>query len=137
MSRRFWRDASRKQVRYGGLCALARDVFVGGGIGEIRDQIEAGLSDSGADTIDESQLPDRRDKRFVVHQLLHFRKDRGAAFRVEFHCLLRGQCVDVGIAAIDICPALDDESVEASGGIPERARATLNEVLIGLVSPTL
>src|SRR6476661_2464888 len=55
---------------------------------------------------------------------------------VELRGLLRSQCVDVRIAAIDIGAAFDDEGVEAGSGIAERAGAALNKIFVGLVGPT-
>ena len=113
----------------GGLGALQGDVLVGRRVGVIRDRTKTRFSDSRPHAVDEGQLPDRCDKRFVVHQLLHFFQDRRATLVVELRGLLRSQCVDVGIAAVDIGPAFDDEGVEAGGGIAERTAAALNEVL--------
>src|SRR5947209_19593689 len=49
---------------------LDRNVLVGTGIGESRDQAEAGFADLRPVAVDEGQLPDRRDHGLLVHQLL-------------------------------------------------------------------
>ena len=95
------------------------------------------FSDPASDAVDKRQLPNGRDNRFVVHELLHLLQYHRPSLMVELRGLLRSQCVDVGIAAIDVGPALDNEGVEAGGGIAERAAAALDEVLISLVAPTL
>ena|SRR6266851_530553 len=48
------------------LAGLQRDVLIGSGIGEARDQPEAGFTDSRPVTIDEGELPDRRIHRALV-----------------------------------------------------------------------
>ena len=133
---RLFREVLRKLVA-APLCALDRDVFVWPGVGEIFYQVEPGLADSGADTIDERQLPDRRDHRFLVHQLLHLLEDRSPSLMVELCGLLGRQCVDIGVAAINVGPGFDDEGVKASGSIAERAGAALDEVLVRLVGSAL
>ena len=112
------------------LCALDRDVFVRPGVGEILDQIEPGHADPGSDAVDESQLPDRRERPTCRAPAAAFSEDRSPSLMVEFRGLLRTQRVDVGIAAIDVGPAFDDEGVEAGGGIAERTAAALDEVLV-------
>ena len=45
------------------MSALDRDVLVGRGIGDSRDQPEPGFADPRPDAVDERQLPDRREDR--------------------------------------------------------------------------
>ena len=55
--------------------------------------------------------------------------------RVELRRLLGEQRVDLGIAAIDVGAALDDERLQPGRGIAERAGAALDEVLELLLAP--
>src|SRR5690348_18022614 len=109
------------------LRALERDVLEGRGVGEARDQAESRLADTGADAVEEAQLPNWGVNRFLVDELLHLVEDRGALLVIEFVGLLRKELVDVGVAAIGVGAALDDERGQPRRRIPKGAARALND----------
>ena len=90
---------------------LYRDVLVGRGVDVARHQPEPRCTDPWADAIDEAQLPDRGVDGLFREELLHFFEDRGALCSVELGRLLRKKRVDIGVAAVAIDAAVDDESL--------------------------
>src|SRR6516164_10729897 len=58
------------------LCTLYRDVLVGCGVREPRDQAEPGFADPRSDAIEKSELPYRRKDSAFVKQLLHRSEER-------------------------------------------------------------
>src|ERR1700690_1249128 len=83
-----------------GLRRLQRYVLVGRCVGEERDQAEPGFPNTCADTVDESQLPDRGINRPLDHQLLNLEEDCLALPAIELYRLLVIQLVDVWVAAV-------------------------------------
>src|ERR1700731_4677208 len=78
------------------LSGFQRDLFIGAGVGEARDQAEAGLADPRSMTVDEGELPDRRVHRALVDDLLHLLEDRAALLLVELGALLLEHLVEIG-----------------------------------------
>jgi hypothetical protein len=96
----------------GGLGALQGDVLVGRGVGIIRDRTKTRFSDSRPHTVDEGQLPDRRDHRVLVNQLLDLVQGRLAMLVVQLCRLFLEKCVDVWVAPVGLGPALDDKGLD-------------------------
>ena len=132
MSRRFAVRPSSARSR-----ALDRDVFVGPGIGEIRDQAEPGLADPGPAPLIKASCQIGAKTDFSCTSCCICSRIAARSLMVELGGLLRRQCVDVGIAAIDVGAAFDDEGVEAGRGIAKGAGAALDEVLEFLVAAAL
>ena len=64
-----------------------------------------------------------------MDELLHPVKDGFAALSVHLPRLLLEQAVEIGIAAVDVGPAIHQEGLEARGGIAEGAARSLDEIL--------
>src|SRR5260370_42693938 len=82
------------------LAGFQRDVLIGPGICEGRDQTEPRLRDPRPIAVDEAQLPDRRIYRAFMHQLLDLVEDRLAALVVQLLRLLQEQGVDVWVITV-------------------------------------
>src|SRR3954462_6977373 len=89
------RKRSRSRAVMSPLSGFQRDVLVRAGIGEARDQPEAGFTDSRPVTVDEGELPDRRVHRAFVNDLLHLFEDRAALLLIEFGALLLEHLVEI------------------------------------------
>src|SRR5580704_19138175 len=109
--------------------ALERNVLERRGIGEIGDQTETRFTNPRPNAVDEGELPDRRDGRLFINQLLDFSECLAALLRVELDRLLLEQLIDVGIAAVRIGAAPDDERREPRRRVAEGAAAALDDVL--------
>src|SRR3954452_585971 len=109
------------QPTFAALCSLEREILEGCRIGEARDPAEGRLADPRAHPAEERQQPDRRVDCLLVHQALHLFEDRGPLLRVEFGGLLLVEFVDLGIAAINVGTAGDDERGEPRRRVAEGA----------------
>src|SRR5512133_3574001 len=96
------RERSRSRSATSPLSGFQRDVLVRSSIGEARDQPEAGFTDPRSVTVDEGELPDRREDCSLMDDLLHLFEDRAALLLIEFGGLLLEQLVEVRVAAISI-----------------------------------
>jgi hypothetical protein len=92
------------------------------------DQSEPRLVNPGPLATEESQLPDRRVDRILIHELLHTMQNLRSIRQIGLGNLTVEQFIDVGIAAIDIATALDYEGLHPHGGIAERSAASLDYV---------
>src|SRR6516162_876853 len=119
------------------LRALQGDVLVGGGVGEARDPAEPRLADSRSDAVDKSELPDRREDRPLINQLLHPVQDRLALLVVQLHRLLLVERVDIRVAAIDKRAALDDVGLEPGRGVAEGSGTGQYDIFEGLFRVSL
>src|ERR1700730_6104857 len=119
------------------LAGLQRDVLIGSGIGEARDQPEAGFTDPRSMAVDEGELPDRRKHRALVHDLLHLFEDRAALFLIEFGSLPLEHLVEIRVAAIGVSPTLDRHGFEPCRRVAEGAAATHDQVLVLLLGIAL
>ena len=61
-----------------------------------------------------------------MHQLLHPVEQRLALLVVELGGLLREQLVDLGVAAVNVGAALDDEGFQAGRGVAEGGAAAID-----------
>ena len=75
--------------------------------------------------------------RALVYHPLDLRDDLGPPLVVELDSLLLEQRVDVGVAAVRVGAAADDEGGQAGRRIAEGAARPLNDVLVLLVAPGL
>src|ERR1043166_9021425 len=100
------------------------EIFVGSRIREAGNQAEPGFLDARTVAVEEGELPQMRDDRPLVHELLDLVQHRLALRVVEFGRLLREQGVDIGIAAVGIDAALRDEGLDPGGRVAEGAAAT-------------
>src|SRR5436190_11375456 len=114
--------------------ALQAEVFVGRGIGMAGDQVEGGLVYPWSLAVEEAELEQRRVHRALVHDLLHAVQQLDALGLVGRLGLLGEQLVDIGIAAIDIGAALDDEGLHPGRGVAEGAAAALDQVAVFLLA---
>lgn len=93
-----------------------------------RDKPEARFPDARPHPVEKRQLPDGRVHDLVGDELLDLVQHGLAPLAIRLGGLFLEQPVDVRIAAVDISPARDHESVEARGGIAEGAAGGLDEV---------
>src|SRR5262249_23764061 len=105
------------------------EVFVRGGVRVVGDQSQARFGDAGAVAVDECQLPDRRDRRLVVDELLDPVQDGFALLRIHLACLLADEPFDIGVRPVGEGAARRHEGVEPGGGIAERTARGLDDVL--------
>src|SRR5437763_3146355 len=117
--------------------ALYRDVLLGRGVGEAGDQTEGRRPDPRTDAVEKGELPDRREDRALVYELLHLVEERRALVAVQLGRLFLVQLVDVGVAAVNERSALYDISLEPGRGVAERRRAGLNHIAVGLLGIAL
>src|SRR6266853_1091182 len=96
---------------------LQGEVLERRGVGKAGDLSERSLADPGADAVEEGEFPERCEDRLLVDEKLHLFEDRGPLLRIELLGLLRVECVDVGIAAVDVGAVLDDEGSQSGRGI--------------------
>src|SRR5713101_2149527 len=111
------------------LSSLDRDVLVGPGVSEGRDEVEPGLADTRSERIEEGELPYRCVYRLVVDELLHLGQDPRAPVLGQFDRLFLEEFVDVGVAAVGIGAVLDDKGREPRCGIAEGTAAPADDVL--------
>src|SRR5437867_1652767 len=107
---------------------LEPQVLVRRGVGVVGDERQARLLHAWPVAIDEGELPDRRDHRLVVHELLDPLERRLALLPVHLARLLAEEPVDVRIAAVDVGAASGDERLEARRRVPEGRGAALDDV---------
>src|ERR1700736_4652292 len=119
------------------LFVCQREVLVGRRIGVPLDQAEPRFLDPRTDAVEEAQLPQRREHRALVHELLHLVQRRFAPTVIELGGLFGKQRVEVRIAAVDKGAALRDEGLEARGGVAEGAARALDQVLEALLGVSL
>src|SRR5437870_5180774 len=107
---------------------LEPQVLVRRGVGVVGDERQARLLHAWPVAIDKGELPDRRDHRLLVHELLDPLERRLALLPVHLARLLAEEPVDVRIAAVDVGAASGDERLEAGRRVPEGPGAALDDV---------
>src|SRR5215468_6562785 len=90
---------------------LELEVFVGRGVREPLDAVDAGILDARADAPQEGQLVDRHEHRPVVHDLLDLVEHGLALLPVELLRLTQVQVVDLGHRARGVDAALGHEGL--------------------------
>src|SRR4051812_28131656 len=98
-----------------------RDVFEWRGVDKARDQTKARLPDARSDPVDKGELPDRREDRLLINELLNFFEHCSTLLMVELAGLFGEQIVDIGITAVSIGATLDDKGGEAGRRIAKGA----------------
>src|SRR6516165_4805069 len=127
-SERGYRSEMYANLRNQVLGGFQGDILIGRRVWEARDQTEPGFPDPRSDAVDEGQLPDRRVDRALVNNLLHLVEDRLALCAVQLARLLLIKFIEVRVAAINKCAALDDVRFKTCRGIPESAGTHLDDV---------
>ena len=94
-----------------------------------RDEREAGLRHARPVAVEEGQLPDGREHRLVVDELLDAMEGRLPPLRVDLARLLLDEPLDVGIGAVGKGAACGHEGVDARGGVARRPGRRLDDVL--------
>src|SRR5262245_46160879 len=112
-----------------GSLRLQLHVLVGRRECPARDEPESGFRHPGPLCMDEAELPERREDRLLVHELLDAMKGRLAALSIQLDRLLAEEPVDVGIAAVHVGASRHHEVLETAGGVAERAAQAVDEVL--------
>src|SRR3989441_1438729 len=107
---------------------LEPQILVRRGVGVVGDERQARLLHAWPVAIDEGELPDRRDHRLVVHELLDPLERRLAPLPVHLARLLAEEPVDVRVAAVDVGATGGDERLEAGRRVPEGPGAALDDV---------
>src|SRR6059036_3087754 len=107
---------------------LEPQILVRRGVGVVGDERQARLLHAWPVAIEEGELPDRRDHRLLVHELLDPLERRLALLPVHLARLLAEEPVDVGIAAVDVGAGGGDERLEAGRRVPEGPGAALDDV---------
>src|SRR5213594_781175 len=114
---------------------LEPQVLVRRGVGVVGDERQARLLHAWPVAIDEGELPDRRDHRLLVHELLNPVEGRLALLPVHLARLLAEEPVDVPVAPVDVGAAGGDERLDSRGRVAEGAAAALDEALELLFRP--
>src|SRR5262244_2046649 len=97
---------------------------------ELHILVRAGPREAGVE-------PDGRDDHLVLDELLDLVQRRFTPFGVELVGLLLEQAVDIGIVAINVRAAADDEGLDPGRGVAEGATGAVDEPLVALLGPPL
>src|SRR5262245_40065692 len=116
---------------------LEPHVFVRGRIRIAGDQTEAGVLHPGPDAAQDARLPERREHRLLVHELLDAVERPLAPLAIQLPGLVAKEPVDVGVAPVDVHAARRDEGLDAGGGVAEYRAAGVHEVLEFLLGERL
>src|SRR5438876_2004971 len=103
-------------------------ILVRGRVGVARNQPKAGLGHAGAVSVEEAQLPDRREHDLVVHELLELVEDRLAALGVQLGRLLTEEPLDVRVTAVAIEAVGRHEGLDPGRGVAGGSAPALDEV---------
>src|SRR4029450_12737394 len=117
--------------------ALQLHVFIRAGPREPGDEPDPRLFYPRAQTRQAGVEPDGRDDHLLVDELLDAVQGRLAPLRVQLVRLLLEEAVDIGVAAVDVRAAPDDEGLDSSRGIAEGAAGAGDEPLVFLFGPSL
>src|SRR5213593_3724090 len=95
----------------------------------VGDEAEPRFRDARTHSLQEGQLPDRKDHGLVVDQLLDAMEERLALLRVELTRLLLEEPVDVGVSPVGVGAARDGERLDPGGRVAEDAAQPVDDVL--------
>src|SRR5918997_1514480 len=115
--------------RLGTSTGFQRQILVRRRVGETGDQPEPRFADPWPDSVDEGELPDRREHRALVDNLLNFVQYRLAFTAIQLDGLLPIQLVDIGVGAVGKNAVLHDMRLDAGGSVAERSWAGLDQIL--------
>src|SRR5215813_11156274 len=121
---------------YGSL-RLELHVLVRAGEGKAGDEAQPRLFHPRAETAHGGELPDRREHRFVLDELLDAMERGLAALPVELGRLLPKEPVDIGIAAVHVRATRHYEGLEPGRRVAERGTRAEHKVLEGLLDLAL
>src|SRR5882672_2547135 len=80
--------------------------------------------------VQEGEIPDRREHRALVDELLDAMKHGLALGAIQLHGLFPEQAVDVGVAAVGVGAAGDRDGFQPGGSVPRRADEEIDQVLV-------
>src|SRR3989441_6211327 len=95
----------------------------------VGDEAEPRFRDARTHSLQEGQLPDRKDHGLVVDQLLDAMEKRLSLLRVELTRLLLEEPVDVGVPPVGVGAARDHERLQPGGRVAEDAAQPVDDVL--------
>src|SRR5262245_51995988 len=113
------------------------DVLVRGGEAVAGEESQARLLHARADTMEEAEIPDGREHRPFVHELLHPVQDRLALGPVQLRRLLPEQAIDVGVPAVGVGAARDRIGLQPGRGVPRVAGEEVGHVPVLLLGHPL
>src|SRR5438128_4174578 len=99
----------------------------------VGDEAEPRFRHARTHSLQEGQLPDRKDHGLVVDQLLDAMEERLSLLRVKLTRLLLEEPVDVGVPPVGVGAARDHERLQPGGRVAEDAAQPVDEVLELLV----
>src|SRR5256712_9878508 len=95
----------------------------------VGDKAEPRFLDARTHSLQEGQLPDRKDHGLVVDQLLDALEKRRSLLRVELTRLLLAEPVDGGVPPVGVGAARDHERLQPGGRVAEDAAQPVDDVL--------
>src|SRR2546430_12413905 len=95
----------------------------------VGDEAEPRFRDARTHSLQEGQLPDRKDHGLDVDQLLDAMEKRLALLRVELTRLLLEEPVDVGVPPVGVGAARDHERLQPGGRVAEDAAQPVDDGL--------
>src|SRR5438552_9350031 len=95
----------------------------------VGDEAEPRFRDARTHSLQEGQLPDRKDHGLDVDQLLDAMEKRLALLRVELTRLLLEEPVDVGVPPVGVGAARDHERLQPGGRVAKDAAQSVDNVL--------
>src|SRR5262245_26501733 len=116
---------------------LELHVFIRAGEWKPGDEPEPGLLHARSEAAHRRELPDRREHRLVVYELLEAMQGGLAAFAVELGRLLAKEPVDVRVASVHVGTARHHERLEPGRRVAERGARAEHEVLERLLDLAL
>src|SRR5207249_8955718 len=101
------------------------------------EKTEPGLLHPWSDAVEEGEVPDRREHRPLVDELLYSVENHLTLRPIQLGGLLPEEAIDVGVAPIGVGAAGDGEGFEPRRSVPRRTDEQVNEVLVSLFRDAL
>src|SRR5207249_901227 len=101
------------------------------------EKTEPGLLHPWPDAVEEGEVPDRREHRPLVDELLYSVENHLTLRPIQLGGLLPEEAIDVGVAPIGVGAAGDGEGFEPRRSVPRRTDEQVNEVLVSLFRDAL
>src|SRR5262245_22917264 len=101
------------------------------------EETEPGFFHARPDAVEEGEVPDRREHRPLMDDLLDPVEDHLALRAIQLRGLLTEEAVDVGVASVRVRAAGDGEGLEPGRGVPRGADEEVDEVLVFLLGDAL
>src|SRR6267142_7220519 len=87
--------------------------------------------------MEEGEIPDRREHRPFMDELLHPMKDHLTLRTIQLGGLLPEEAVDVGVSSVDVRAAGDGERFQPGRGVARRAGEEIDDVAVPFLRDAL